>query len=240
MDENEGYRAVSGLAVVALLVSLFSLLAIVMSELIAVPIAAIVLSVLAWRRIQTRSDELTGRRLVLVGLAIPCLVLGVLAARIPLHSSLLYSHAHKHAETWLTLLAEERLYEAHQLTMELRQRQAEGTRLDAEYKPPSPSLTPPTEAELMSGPPLSAAFRQFFKYPPTAAIVEDLERGERPTYIGPCGNKVDPSDNSIHVCLLYRLSTGEEVRIIMQRAEIEELGQASWRLYDTEKVEPAR
>ena len=67
-EEVARYRAISSLAVAGLLAGLLSPLAMFAAVLWLVPLAAVVLSGLALRRIATRSPELVGRPAALAGL----------------------------------------------------------------------------------------------------------------------------------------------------------------------------
>lgn len=66
----ESYRALSAAAVVSCVLGVMSILAFADFWLGLIPFLAIVLGIVSWRRIAQRPDELTGRRLAQVGVAL--------------------------------------------------------------------------------------------------------------------------------------------------------------------------
>ncbi len=70
VDLHEPYRALSAAAVVSCVLGLLSVLAFADFWLGLVPLLAIVVGVIAWRQIAQSPDELTGRRLAQVGVAL--------------------------------------------------------------------------------------------------------------------------------------------------------------------------
>lgn len=150
-DEPEQirYRAVSRLALVALVVSLFSPLALSHLILCAVPLTAIALSLVALRTIAQPDSRLIGRRAAMFGV-----VLGAFFLTLTLSSHFSRRHvicrqAEEYAAHWLDLVrgaknedtdnADQlrqkrwRLYEAFELTKEFDKRVPRGVDLDQLY-----------------------------------------------------------------------------------------------------------
>jgi hypothetical protein len=118
LDDNLGqYRAVSGLAIVGLLAGLASVLAFLQPLLWLLPLAAIVINVLALRQIADALPQLIGRKAALTGLAL-ALICGI-SAPIQRWIYLLELRAGsiEIAHEWFTALRENRPDYAHRLTL---------------------------------------------------------------------------------------------------------------------------
>src|SRR6185503_2078288 len=72
----KGYRAVSVLAILSLILGLSSVMTIFSPLLGFVALAAIVVSCVALRQIAVNSDRMSGRSLAVMGVILPCLFLG--------------------------------------------------------------------------------------------------------------------------------------------------------------------
>ena len=109
------YRAVSPLAVVALLLGLASAAALAHPLLAVVPLAAIVLSTLALRTIAAAARQAAGRGLAVAGLCLATLFLGWGLAAHFQHQATIRSQAREFVDDWLQILASGDLQRAHQL-----------------------------------------------------------------------------------------------------------------------------
>jgi hypothetical protein len=117
-EEVARYRALSSLALVGLLAGLLSPLAMFSSLLWLVPLAAMVVSGLALRRIAARRSDLVGRPAALAGL-----VLGVTFLVAAPVSDMLYRHflrqqARQFAQIWIDAVRQGDKFKAHHLMIE--------------------------------------------------------------------------------------------------------------------------
>ena len=104
-DELGRYTSLSSLAVCAFLLGLASLVALLSPLLVVVPIAGIIVSLLALLRINNSAGALSGTKLVYIALALSvvCVVAGPL--RVKVRDRLYQSQADASAQEWLQLLA---------------------------------------------------------------------------------------------------------------------------------------
>jgi hypothetical protein len=102
------YRAVSGLAVVGLLAGVFSVLAFVHQLLYLVPLAAIVINLLALRQIAEASPPLIGRKAALTGLALALIFVGSAPVQRAVHRRDLRAQSLQIAREWFTALRDDR------------------------------------------------------------------------------------------------------------------------------------
>jgi hypothetical protein len=139
-DTDPTYRRLSPVAVLSAVAGLASATALVAPLLWVVPVAGVVLAIVALRSIAQRSESLTGRGLALFGLALS-LGFGLGAvAKSSVEQRLHRAAAGVVAEKFLTLLAEDKTAEAFELTLDFAQRRSADTA--AEYY-----ATNPTAAE---------------------------------------------------------------------------------------------
>ncbi|PQO45610.1 DUF4190 domain-containing protein [Blastopirellula marina] len=116
--ENEDlmeYREISRLAVAALVLGIFSVLAIFTSVLWIVPVLAIVFGLAAYYQID-RSEVLTGKAMAMIGMALAAVWLGASVTQTTVQSSSFKAESRKMAADWLDLIIDGKLMEAHQLT----------------------------------------------------------------------------------------------------------------------------
>ena len=126
------YRSLSMLAVLGLILGLFSLLALVSPVLWVVPLVAIVVSVTALRRIKNDAER-SGGRLATIGLLIAVCV-GLWA--VSYHFSrewYLFHTAKRFADQWLEVVQSGNLQEAHQLHLPYLDRFNDKSKLDEYY-----------------------------------------------------------------------------------------------------------
>lgn len=117
------YRPLSLTALFAVLLGLASGLALVDPLLAIVPLAAIVLAVVALRRIASASGGLSGRRLAVSGLCLAALFLGWGLAKHFYHQAHVASQAREFADDWLWVLSAGDLPRAFQLHVAREYRQ---------------------------------------------------------------------------------------------------------------------
>jgi hypothetical protein len=126
-QEVVSYRALSSLALAALLAGLLSPLALFGSGLWLVPLVAVVLSSLALWRIAARWPELIGRPAAVAGLLIGTVFLAAAPANDLVYRYLLRRQARQFAEMWIDAVRHTKddpleVYKAHHLTVDPRRR----------------------------------------------------------------------------------------------------------------------
>lgn len=126
------YRELSRLAVVGLVLGLFSILALFTSILWVVPVVAIAINLVAWYQI-SRSETLTGKSLAVVGLALAALFFGGSVTQTTLQKRWLVRDSRQMAQGWLELILEKKFLQAHQLTVHPDGRQPPTASLAAYY-----------------------------------------------------------------------------------------------------------
>jgi len=134
--ENEDlleYRELSRLAIVGMILGVFSVLAIFTSVLWIVPVLAIILSLVAYYQIE-KSEVLTGKGMALVGMALAAIWLGIGVTQGGVRDRVMMSTSREMAKSWLDLLVDKKTMEAHQLTLRPSARQAASVSLDGYYQ----------------------------------------------------------------------------------------------------------
>jgi hypothetical protein len=104
------------LAILALLLGLVSPLALVNPLLLAVACGCIAVAIVALRQINANPDVLSGRGLAYGGLFLAAVFLAYTPVRLWMHFERVQGNAQKLAGTFLDLLSQGRIYEAHQLS----------------------------------------------------------------------------------------------------------------------------
>ncbi|HZZ82174.1 MAG TPA: hypothetical protein VFE62_26990, partial [Gemmataceae bacterium] len=132
-DPASGYRPISGFAIAGLLTGALSILALVHTAFLFIPIAAIGINWKALRSIHDLSPELAGRRLALAGLAL-ALIFGLSAPALPF----LKERADRYqsiqlASAWFTALRNGQTSLGLQCTLPKWMRVTEGVNPDAAY-----------------------------------------------------------------------------------------------------------
>ncbi len=123
-DTDPTYRRLSPLAVLSAVAGLASATALVAPLLRIVPVAGVVLALMALCSITQRSESLTGRGLALFGLALSILFGVGAVVKDSVEQRLHRAAAGEVAEKFLTLLAEDKLAEAFELTLDFSQRRS--------------------------------------------------------------------------------------------------------------------
>jgi hypothetical protein len=135
--EPEGlqqYRSLSGLAVLALLLGLVSVVALTHPAGWLVPALAIACGLWSLRRIARHADALTGAPLAVVGLVLGLLFLSWGPTSFLSDRWLINRHARQFGQQWLTAVFDGQLSKAYQATLPVHERQPEGTKLDEYYE----------------------------------------------------------------------------------------------------------
>ena len=128
------YRAVSRMAIFALLLGGASALTLIHPLLSIVPLAAIACSVVAVRAIATSDGQLVGKRLALAGLCLATLFLGWGLAQYTVRQAALVGQAQRVCDGWLALIRRGELQAAHQLMQPAGQRLSSKEALAKNYE----------------------------------------------------------------------------------------------------------
>jgi hypothetical protein len=112
-EEVVRYRAVSSLAVAGLVAGLLSPLAMFSAVLWLLPLAAVVLSGLALRRLAVRGPELVGRPAALAGLLLGVTFLVAPPAEDLVYRRYLRQQARQFAQAWIDAVRDGSVYKAH-------------------------------------------------------------------------------------------------------------------------------
>jgi hypothetical protein len=116
------YSAVSRPALLALFLGFASALVLVNPILMVVPLAAIVVAIVALRQIAAGNGQYTGRWLATAGLSLAMLLLGWGVSSQLLRRAALTNHTQRYTDEWLQLVRAGKLQRAHQLTVSPMQR----------------------------------------------------------------------------------------------------------------------
>ena len=128
------YRRVSGAAVGGLILGLLSPAALVDPVAWCLPVAGILVSIYALRRIRRSADELTGRQAALWGLWLSLCFAAAAPADLLYYRHRVCQEAKQYAAMWFDLIAEGRPERAFQLTVDQKNRQPLNDRLWQYYR----------------------------------------------------------------------------------------------------------
>lgn len=226
----ESYRAVSMLAVLALLVGLLSLLALPFPVLLLAPVAGALLGWGALSRIRGADGQLTGRRLALGGLALSVFVLCSLLGRSVMEYSLLLKHGRRHADYWLQLVADGQREEAHQLTLLEHSRETPGANLKHHYRERDPDEVDERRPDPFGGANPLEDLQKFFARAPVKALQQLLLDGVQPQHVS--SRRTPPTiKGTSRVEVAYDLNGGEFVLVLIRYRDVYS-GHVYWRLED--------
>src|SRR3972149_2495081 len=128
-----GYRSPHILALLTLAVGLMSFLALFHTMFWGIPLVTLVLGVFSLWSL-ARNPEKIGRKAVLFGMALALFFGAWAPARYLLRQHWLVGIARTYADTWVELIRQKNLQEAHQLHVPKSQRASEGDVLDEFYR----------------------------------------------------------------------------------------------------------
>jgi len=174
---EQGYRAVSILAIVSLILGLLSMVTLVSPLLGFVAIAAIVVSCVALRRIAVNSDRLSGRTFAAVGVILPCLFLGWGLTKDFSRRDKVFGYARKFGDDWLQILKRRESYVAHQLKVVQKYRMDPQTNLEVAYQRDESATQEyklfvgesPVKEILAAAPNVDFEFEEYFRHTQTGA-----------------------------------------------------------------------
>ena len=157
------YGAISPLAIGALLLGLFSFLALSSLLLLVVPAAAAIVALLVLRQIQASDGAIIGRTPAIVGLICALLFASIAVSSVVSRSRALEINATSFGDEWLDLVQNNELERAHQLHLPAADRQLPSSSLAEYYANNEDAKT---------------ALDQFFAAP-LAAAIRSLPKGTR-------------------------------------------------------------
>lgn len=243
LDQLVVYRAISPLAVAAMLLGVASALALAHPGLWIVPAVAVCLAAWSLRVIALKNTELVGRTAALIGLGL-AILFGVWApARLVSRQAWLYLEARAKADEWLSLLREGRLYEAYELHLNPAERQPADASLAEYYGDLSqPASGPRTDrsGEVASGAANSPrlrpqhAIRDFYAGAAMQALVSAAASGEL-VFLGLEAVESRPGSAAEDIILRFEIRRNEgrmphvrPLTLTLTRARVARSGMANW------------
>ena len=131
---SEGYRAISKISVMALVLGLLSLLAPVFPAFWIFPVLGLLIALVALFRLNRTESNLAGRGLAVTGLLLALLFGSMGLARHYAHRAILNSQAEEFGTRWFGLLLKGSTQQAHQLVMDPKQRLSPRVILSEQYQ----------------------------------------------------------------------------------------------------------
>jgi hypothetical protein len=215
------YRVVSGLAVTALILALFTPVALAHPALWIVPAAGIVVSLVALKRIAAAAPTLIGRKAAIAGLVLSVLCAAIACSQWFTFRSLIDREAHQFAEYWFMSLRNGEPHKAHQLSEYPESRLAIDENLWEHYASGTDSRRKlesylrRSEIESL----LALGDQAKVRYYDTERIYRD--QGD---------------DTVVQVYAVTSREGGEKtsyfIRLIMKRRSLPETGRTYWQLFD--------
>lgn len=238
------YRPLHPFAIPSLALAAGGLIAIWWPLAAVISIFALVLAIVAFVQIVRRPEDLSGKLWAGLAIAIAAFTIGLAPVRSRVEQNYLFDAAQNAGDRWLQLLAEDRLYEAHQLTLPATDRQPGKADLEAYYSAPlSAEERAKREAMGIDGPveprDVIARYAQDELIAPMLAT-DDLKwtfRGRR-RYVE------DAMENARYFDLAYDLRFGNDdpaevavmpVILHLERKEIPDQQIATWRVLSIKK-----
>jgi hypothetical protein len=132
----ETYRPLHPFAIPSLALAAGGLIAIWWPLAAIISIFALVLAIVAFVQIVRRPDDLSGRLWAGMAIAVAAFTIGLAPVRSLAEQNYLFGAARDVGDQWFQLLAEDRLREAHQLTLRATERQPADADLETFYDTP--------------------------------------------------------------------------------------------------------
>lgn len=230
-DHDDGtvdeYRSLSGWAVAALILGLLAPLALANIWLSLIPLAGIVVAVIALVRMAVLAPALTGRKSALAGLFLSVLFASAAAADHLVYWQAMDREARRFASAWFAFLADDQPHKAHQLTLMPRYRQPLDNRLWEYYR---------------EGDPWREELEGYVEQPVVGKLLELGDRA-RTRYDTTEASGRDAHSIAVRQRFAVTYDDADQgrttffVRLGMQRLPLEHQ-QAAWRMMHVEEVEP--
>lgn len=221
--QQEGYRAICGLAVAGLVLGLLSIVALVDYRAAAVAAAGAVVSALALWQIARRSPELTGRKAAVAGLVLSLAMGGVAVGHVLAYRWLLTRQSREVARAWFDLMATGQPQAAYQFHLPPADRQPSGSDLWRFYQADA------TQYEALN------------KYVASPGIRALLALGKNVTIRPYAIESVDTRSEHRKVTELYSATYEHDgrkttflVRMTMKRQADDAAGRAVWQILNAE------
>ncbi len=230
-DHDDGtvdeYRSVSGWAVAALILGLLAPVALIDIWLGVIPLAGIVVAVVALVRMALLAPALTGRKAALAGLFLSVLFASAAGADYLAYWRAVDREARRFAHAWFDFLADDQPHKAHQLTLMPRYRQSLDDTLREFYR----------EDEQWR-----EELEDYVEQPVVRTLLA-LGAGARARYDTTEASGRDARSIAVRQRFAVTYDDAEQgrttffVRLGMQRLPLEH-HQAAWRMMHVEEVEP--
>jgi len=215
-DELLTYRAVSKLALLALVLSLLSVLALTHAVFLVLPLLAIGVATLALRQISSSEQAITGRSFAIIAIALAGFAFTSALSRGISRDWIMTSRAEDYSSRWLQLIADGKIYEAHQLTLPEKTRRKPDIGLPDFYEAGGKHLH---------------EFEEFFGEPPADQV---CRHGEGADFQFRRIVKAGPEGNNDIVVLEYSMQSGQKqplnFHIVVRRLVREDAERGSWRV----------
>ena len=130
------YRTLSPLAIVGLVLGLASPVAFIAPVLLAVPVAALLISLLALSKIAANAEVLTGRSIAQAGIVLASICAAAVVTKGMVAERLLTTQAEPTARRWIELVVDGQVDASYQLTLTPARRAAGATPADDPEGPP--------------------------------------------------------------------------------------------------------
>lgn len=236
----ETYRPLHPFAIPSLALAIGSLIAIWWPLAAIVSIFALVLATVAFVQIVRRPEDLSGKLWAGAAIAVAAFTIGLAPVRSLDEQNYLFGAARNVGDQWLQLLAEDRLREAHQLTLPATGRQPADADLEVYYDTPlSPEERAEAEVGVLGGPiEPKEILAQYAKDELIAPILASDDFAW--TFRGRRKHIEDPSAHARYLDLSYELKlNGTVVPAILHLERTEIPGQqiATWRVLSLKKAE---
>jgi hypothetical protein len=240
----ETYRPLHPFAIPSLALAAGGLIGIWWPLAAIVSIFALALATVAFVQIVRRPEDLSGKLWAGVAIALAAFTIGLAPVRSMVEQNYLFDAGRKAGDQWLQLLAEDRLYEAHQLTLPATDRQPAEADLEAYYSQPlSAEERAKRETSPFEGPiEPRDILAQYAKDELIAPMLASDELSW--TFRGRRKYVEDPMEDARYLDLAYDLRLGGDDRgkaavvpaiLHLERKEIPDQQIATWRVLSIKK-----
>jgi len=171
-DTIEGYRPLSPIAIVSLLLGLASGLAMLNPVLWLVPLGAIALGVLAYLKIQRQHTEISGATLAMMAIIIGAFMFGLASVRHFYWQQKLNDKGAQFVSGWVELLKDGHLHQAHQYTLKKENRLKPDQDVATFYLPAEEDLASTANREPLDSDSLYQKMRTFFDCPELDRVIQ--------------------------------------------------------------------
>jgi hypothetical protein len=243
--ESSDYRPVNLWVVLAIFLVVLSLTAYIMPLFWIMPLLATGVSILALRSVHDETRPTSGRKGAVVALVLSLFILGSAPTRYITTMNMITHQARRHAESWLELVREGRLQEAHQLTLDLYSRVNPGLNLESHYeeRPEAPTSAFPDPMAMMQQFSPAAELQNFFSQAGLRDVVKAAPNVEF-EFVRSAGfeRSSSPTTQVVDLRFMARYELDgrpqrNRFRILMERNLMTHAGVTHWRVRSMDDVD---